>query len=344
VAHPYRIRDIAQQCGLSEATVDRVLNGRPGVRESTKAEVRQAIDDLDRQRTQLRLGGRTFVLDMVMSAPERFSSSVRAALEAELPTLRPAVVRSRFHLREDAGVDEVAAMLAKIAKRGSQGVILKAPDHPAVVAAVNDLSGRGIPVVTLVTDVPVSRRIGYVGIDNRAAGATAAYLITQWTHGHGGVLVTLSSDTFRGEEEREIGFRTAMRRMAPDRRLIEISGTFGLDDAQLAAVRDALERNPDVDSVYSIGGGNQATVAAFGALDRTCAVFVAHDLDHDNTALLRSGQLSAVLHHDLRHDLRRACRMIMQAHGALPGVPHATPSQIQVVTPFNEPDAFPDAG
>ena len=40
--HRYKVREIAQQCGLSEATVDRVLNGRPGVRESTRAEVRQA--------------------------------------------------------------------------------------------------------------------------------------------------------------------------------------------------------------------------------------------------------------------------------------------------------------
>ena len=33
--HPYRIREIAVQAGLSEATVDRVLHGRGGVREST---------------------------------------------------------------------------------------------------------------------------------------------------------------------------------------------------------------------------------------------------------------------------------------------------------------------
>jgi LacI family transcriptional regulator len=41
--------------------------------------VHQAIADLDRQATQLRLGGRTFVVDVVMQAPERFSSTVRTA-------------------------------------------------------------------------------------------------------------------------------------------------------------------------------------------------------------------------------------------------------------------------
>ncbi len=61
MAHRYKVREIAQQSGLSEATVDRVLNNRPGVRETTVAEVNQAIADLDKQRTQLRLNGRRYL-------------------------------------------------------------------------------------------------------------------------------------------------------------------------------------------------------------------------------------------------------------------------------------------
>ena len=229
-----------------------------------------------------------------------------------------------------------------IARRGSDGVILKAPNSPRVVEAVAELAAAGIPVVTFVTDLPFSRRVAYVGVDNRAAGATAAYLVTRWS----------GADARRGArhpEQRSLPRRGGARdrlpgdparagaRSAPSSR----SPTPTASTAACSrAVGEALEATPSLDAVYSIGGGNTATLAAFRAAGRTPAVFVAHDLDGDNRALLRSRQISAVLHHDLRADLRRACRVLLQAQGALPGVPASVPSQIQVVTPYNEPGAF----
>ncbi len=342
MGRPYRVRDIAVQAGLSETTVDRVLNSRGSVSVRAVRQVEQAIRDLDRQREQVRLGGRTFIVDLVMQAPARFSAAVRSALEAELPALRPAVIRSRFHLRESGGVEDLVAVLDRLRSRGSHGVVLKAPDVPEVAEAVDRLVAAGIPVVTLVTDVPGSRRLTYVGIDNRAAGATAAYLIDSWLGDRpGNVLVTLSRNEFRGEDEREMGFRAAMRQRAPHRALVELTDTDGLDATIAALARQALDADPDLCAVYSIGGGNLATADAFDAAGRTCRVFVAHDLDDDNRRLLRAGRVSAVLHHDLSDDVRRVCRAILQAHGALPGAPHTLPSNVQVVTPYNVPVRLP---
>ncbi|GAA2928770.1 hypothetical protein GCM10011428_52460 [Streptomyces violaceus] len=79
------------------------------------------------------------MVDIVMQAPERFTTAIRAALEAELPSLHPAVLRSRFHFRETGPVGELVRTLDRIARRGSQGVILKAPDVPEITAAVGRL-------------------------------------------------------------------------------------------------------------------------------------------------------------------------------------------------------------
>ncbi len=331
--HRYKVREIAQQCGLSEATVDRVLNDRPGVRENTRAEVMQAIADLDKQRAQLRLNGRRYLIDVVMQTPQRFSDAFRAAIEAELPAFAPAMLRARFHLWESGSTDQMAEELGRI--KGSHGVVLKAQDEPAVAEAIDRLVGAGVPVVTYTTDVPNSARCAYVGIDNHGAGMTAAYLMDQWLGPvPSGVLITLSRTVFRGEGEREVGFRSGLR--GTGREIVEVSDSDGIDATNERLVLDALANHPHVEAVYSPGGGNTATVAAFDRLGRVCRVFVGHDLDADNRRLLRDGRMSVVLHNDLRADARLAMRVILAQHGALPAEP-VRPTPIQVITPYNLP-------
>jgi LacI family transcriptional regulator len=333
LAHRFKVREIAQQSGLSEATVDRVLNERPGVRRNTRAEVMQAISDLDKQRAQLRLSGRRYLIDVVMQTPQRFSDAFRAAVEAELPAFAPAMVRARFHLWEAGSTGQMVDALGRL--RGSHGVILKAQDEPEVAEAIDRLVDGGVPVVTYATDVPGSARCSYVGIDNHGAGVTAAYLMGQWLGASpSDVLITLSRNAFRGEGEREVGFRSALR--GSGRQIVEVSDSDGIDANNERLVLEALEANPAVEAVYSVGGGNAATAAAFERLGRDCRVFIAHDLDADNRRLLRDGRISVVLHNDLRADARLAMRLILQERGALP-VEAARPAPIQVITPFNLP-------
>lgn len=339
MAHPHLLKAVALQAGVSLATVDRVVHQRAGVRAHTVRRVQQAMTELERQSAQVGLQGRKFMLDVVVQAPMRFAQVVRDALEREMPLLHPAILRARYHLGESMTVAELVVTLDKIAVRGSHGVLLKAPNEAAVVDAVARLQVRGIPVVTLVTDLTSSARLAYVGMDNRAAGHTAAYLLGQWlgTHSTAGVLVSLSSTRFRGEGEREAAFAEALQRNYPLLQRVDASEGLGLHKATVSLVRQRLKAHPQVCAVYSIGGANAAILEAFAQERRGCKVFIGHDLDADNLPLLQSGQLSAVLHHDLQHDMRMACLQLMRAHGVGAGPVLHSLSAVQVVTPANMP-------
>lgn len=335
--HRHRVRDIAHQAHLSEATVDRVLHDRPGVSARARRAVEHAIADLDRQAAQVRLTGRHLVLDLVVQAPSRFSGLVQAALESEAATRRPAVVRIRPHLEEAVDDERAAALLDRLRERGSDGVLVKAPDTAVVRAAVDGLVAAGVPVVTLATDLTGTRRHAAVGLDHVSAGRTAAYLVDLSVRAErGSVLVPLSRAAFAGEGQRARAFTEALAAARPAWSAVLLDGSDGRDATMSALVREAVTGlSAPVIAVYSVGGGNRGLLAALDDLDITPQAFVAHDVDGDNRDLLREGRLTAVLHHDLRIDARRAITAILQVSGLLPGSPVTISTTVGVITPHN---------
>ncbi|MGB8816903.1 MAG: substrate-binding domain-containing protein, partial [Rhizobiaceae bacterium] len=279
------------------------------------------------------------VIDVVMEAPERFTSEVRAAFESEAGVFYPSMFRQRFQFAERMDHHAFAAQLDRIRLRGSDGVVIKAPDVKEIKAAVERLAAIDIPVFTLVTDLPGSSRLAYAGMDNRAAGRTAAYLVNLALGNEGGrVLVTLSSTQFRGEEERVAGFRDALGQEYPRLTMVEISEGFGRDEQTGRLASAALAGHQDVCAIYSAGGANRSLLDAFSQANRTCRAFVAHDLDADNRALLAERRINFVLHHDLKADIRNVYRMLLEQHRMLPLSKSPPLSEIGIFTPFNFPD------
>lgn len=339
MAGRFLVKEIALQAGVGVATVDRVLNGRAHVREQTRKRVELAIKELEKQELQLASVGRKLIVDVIAEAPVRFTNEIKDAFEAELPALHPIVFRPRFMMRETMTTAEVLDALRSIERRGSHGVFLKARDVPEISNAVRQIQQRGIPVVTTFTDIPQSGRIAYVGPDNRVAGATAAYLLGQWLGERcGSVLITMSDGHFRGEEEREISFRRALRTRYPQLALIDASGGQGLDTPTEARVRKVIGVHTKIAAVYSMGGGNAAILRALEAAHQAPACFIGHDLDRDNVRLLREGKVQVILHHNLRQDMRAACQHIMHFHKLWPASAISPSSPVLISTPENIPE------
>src|SRR2546423_4169797 len=61
-----RLAEVAQYVGVSEATVSRVLNGKPGISESTRAAVLTALDVLGYERPTKLRGERARLVGLVL--------------------------------------------------------------------------------------------------------------------------------------------------------------------------------------------------------------------------------------------------------------------------------------
>ena len=322
------------QAGVGTATVDRVLNNRDGVRAHTAQRVRHALDELERQQRHIAFQGRKFIIDSLVEAPEDFANSFKAAVAAELPLLRPAVFRMRADIRPHFPITEIERGLDRIRRRGSHGVVLMAPDTVQVRAQIERLADARIPVVTFATDIPGAGRLGYVGLDNRKAGETAAFLLRRWLKVEDPhILITIRNNRFRGEEDRELGFRSAVRRDFRRPRFTELIDDPVTGRTIPQQLSETLHEIRALHAVYSIGGSNSEILRILEANARAPEVFIAHDMYAENRELLGAWKIDTVIDHDFREDLRNACRMLMRYHGVIDEPLPAATSQIRIVLP-----------
>lgn len=321
------VHQLAAEAGVSLATVDRVLNRRSGVRPATVERVEAAIQRLDYRRDVAAANlakNRTYPICFIV--PEGPGEFIRA-LEAEVRTIAAHPGSSRVEIERVVVPAFDGTKLAEALKVVDPdrfiAVVVVATDAPKVRGAINDLVDRGVDVVTLVSDVPTSRRLHFSGIDNTAAGRTAATLVGRFMHRKGKVGIVAGSMLLRDHVERRMGFEQVIRNEYPGLELlppIEARDDAALAEAELSRL---LDRHGDIGGLYSLGAGNRGVIAALeksGRRDHIVAV--AHELTEDSRQALVSGTFDAVINQDAGHEVRSAIRVIQakaDGHPLIPG-------------------------
>ena len=331
------VNDVAREAGVSVATVDRVLNNRAGVRERTRLLVAESARRLGYLPSSAEpvLDGAAVRLDFALPAGSNpFILDLRHQLEAQA---RPGL-EVRVAAIEGFNPDTLAAALLDYRGR-SDGVGVVALDHPTVREAIRALSASGVPVVTLASDILYVPRVAYIGIDNRAAGRLAGYLMRRFLGSDRPAEVALfaGSLSYRGHEEREMGFRHLIAEEAPNLRIVDLREMK--DDAERAYVEAglALDAHPRLAGVYNIGGGTSGIARALKERGRERAVtFIAHDITGENRRLLLDSTLDAVIDQNARVEAREAVSVLEKAARGLTVAPH--PLRVHAIFKENIPE------
>ncbi|WP_299372866.1 LacI family DNA-binding transcriptional regulator [uncultured Tateyamaria sp.] len=318
------INDIARVAEVSLATVDRVLNARPGVREATVKKVNRAIAELGYVRDAAAANlarGRTYNFVFILpSNKNEFLSS----LEAQIEHLGQSIRHERTQLTyvRVAAFDPVALAEAidAIDTATVDGVAIFGPETPSVRDSIALLRSQGVTVVSLVADIPSSERDHYVGVDNIAAGRTAAQLMGKFIgQREGKILVLTGSMLARDHLERRLGFDAVMTRDFPH--LDVLASLEGRDDPDLIArlLPDTLADNPNIIGIYSSAAGNEGLLRFFASrTGMPRPVVVAHELTQLSREALSNDVFDAVISQDTGHLVRSAVRIMRAKRDRLP--------------------------
>jgi LacI family transcriptional regulator len=340
--HRARVADVARAAGVSTATVDRVLNKRAGVRRATQQRVLKAAAALDYlaeadAAAALRPAPVKLVF-LLPSGTNRFLHLLGDWIDFSDAHWSPFNVKCRVRYFESFSPQALAEALVRHGRR-ADGVAFFAIEHPAVREAVSTLVERGTPALTLISDLSHSRRIAYVGLDNRAAGRTAGYLLARFIGRRGGkVALIAGSRSYRAHEERELGFRHVMEEFAPALEVVDLRE--GHDDAErnYRQTRQLLAQHADLAGIYNIGGASDGVGRALKEADRDRkVVFIGHGLSPDTRALLIDGTMDAVLTQDPQSMVASCVRIfanLRERREALAGV---EPARISLVLRENLP-------
>ncbi len=281
-----RLSDIAAQAGVSEATVSRVLNDKPGVSAETRQAVLTALDVLGYERpARLRRRSAGLVGLVVPELDNPIFPAFAQVIESVLAQQGDTPV---LCTQTPGGVteDEYVEMLLD---REVSGIVFVSGLHADTTAdrdRYRKLIGKGLPIV-MINGFAEDLRAPFISCDDRAAGELAVSHLAALGHRRIGLIT--GPERFIPVQRKLTGFRSAMTRLldvqgpevdslvalslfgveggaAAAGRLIDAGVTAlfcGSDLMALGAIREARSRGLRVPEDISVVGFDDSPLIAF---------------------------------------------------------------------------------
>lgn len=337
-------RDVARVAGVSLATVDRVLNARSGVRQKTIDKVNKAIKDIDfvRDLSAANLARRK-EYRLVFILPDRddeFVYMIRDAIDEANNTMLHERIRLRILSVPAHDPYGILQEMNKLSPGNVDGVAIMAPETPQVRDAIMRLKEMGIPVVAFVSNQPNAECDHFVGINNVAAGRTAATLIGRFSGGKSGrVLVVSETMQARDSLERRLGFDSVLSEKWPELLASPSLETHNDISRIQSAISSVMGAKQPVLAIYLMSSDMNEVISTLESTGKSAGIVViAHELTAHTREGLEAGFLDAVITQDVGHLVRSALRVLKARVDGLPVVASQERIRIEIIMRENMPD------
>jgi len=205
-----------------------------------------------------------------------------------------------MHVRgEFAGPDnfdpkaEQEALRKAIAGKPS-GILISAADPDLLKADIDQAIGQGIPVITIDSDAPTSKRLVFVGTDNYKAGQMGGEMLVKQLKGKGNV-VLFSIPEQANLKERLHGYQDALA-AHPQIKITEVVDIKGDPRIAFDKTMEILKKDAaKVDAFACLEAVACPEVADVLDRNKTEKIVVAMDTDPRTLEWIQKGKISATI-------------------------------------------------
>ncbi len=222
------LKQIAEMSGVHRSTVDKVLHGREGVSDEVRDRVQKIIDELGYQPNVI---GKALaqqknpkVIAVLLLRVDAINE-IRTGIEAAYADFRNFGLRIDYYVSRENDHTEQLNTLNLIQSKKIDGLLISPIRHPDIIKAIDALADKGVPVVTINTDVPESKRVCFVGQDAVQAGRVAGNLMGEILGGRGKVAIVTGSAHIFCTVERYQGFTALIHERYPQIEIVDILET-----------------------------------------------------------------------------------------------------------------------
>jgi len=253
------IRQIAEQAGVSRGTVDRVLNGRPGVKPDVRDKIKQIAQQLNYAPNvaakALAYSKKPVLFGIIMPPKDiSFFEEVREGIQAAADELKDLGIRLQYYYVNNKEPEEGAAAIQELVAAGAAGIMISVMDDVLIRENINKAVEQGIPVITFNSDVEGSKRICFVGQDLYKSGRMAAGLMSRVVARNSQIVVVIGSHKFQAHRTRVSGFKDWLAENDEYLEIIQVIESYDRYEDTLLQITDALTLNPAISGIYMATG------------------------------------------------------------------------------------------
>lgn len=343
------LRDIAALAGVGTATVERALNNRGNVRPETCRRILTVARDLDYFPSLPDLHRGVLRIDVLLVRPETlFYSRLNRAFATLAASLGKDIQIHRSFVRES----DTQAFAARIrhAPYPRSALILASPSHPEILDALRDGACHDMPVIQIMTrNLP---ELPYIGIDNYAAGRTAAHCLSrgltmngrsmggletgEGVHKPQSLIALCHSMAYANHRERIAGFSSYLTER-PGNGVFLKEVLFDRDDPEEAArlVHHAILNDPDLAGFYTAGGDNLRIGDVLRHHTSRKLLWVGHEINDITRQCLIDGIMDFAIDQTPEAQAGLALTLCLQKLGVLPRLIGVEAPKFRLVTSEN---------